>query len=170
MNFRFQKNEKLVADSENGDLPKMEVELVQKQQDNKWQFGNWGVLGISPKGSFITYLRNLYSTPDTFSLAMKYTLTETDVDNDNMRFLLQMYLNPEKEKHYTDKDIIGTYPIDAEDDYYYLKGGIAMGDTQFELKDQKMCMSTLGNELFGVINSLVWCDKVLQKLYISKSV
>lgn len=138
---------------------KMKVDLVQTQQDGSWQFGKWGILGMSPKSAFLNYLSGLYGTDETLSIAMKHTLTEADSDNDKMRFSVQTFINPEKEKHYKDEDVIGTYKI-ADEDFWYLDGSIQLGDTQFGYEKQRMCMSSMGNELFGVINGLVWCDEV----------
>lgn len=164
---RFEEKEKLEINSpSNGTIPKLPIDLVTAQQDNKWQLDNWGILGLSPKGSFLTYLKKAYVDSESISLALKHTLTEVEAENDLMRFQVQAYLNPLKEKHYKDEDVFGTYPIDSADDFWYLKGGIALGDTQFKYDDQKICLSTLGNELFGVIDSLVWCDQVNSRVYI----
>lgn len=141
------------------DLPKLQVDLVQSQQDKLWQFGKWGIVGLSPKGAFLDYLSSVYGTENDLSIAMKHTLTETDSDNDRMRFSIQTFVNPEKEKHYKDEDVIGSYPV-GDEDFWYIDGGIALGDTQFKYSNQRMCLSSMGNELFGVIDSLVWCDQV----------
>jgi hypothetical protein len=91
---------------------------------------------------------------------MKHTLSEADSNNDLLRFLVQVYLNPDKAKHYKDKDVVGTFAIPTEDDYWSVQGSVKLGDTKFGYQNQKVCVSTIGNELFGVIDSLVWCDKV----------
>lgn len=157
---RMSQYEKLITQVDKEVVPKMKVDLVKEQQDNNWQLDQWGVLGISPKGSFLNYLRSLYSDSETISLAVKHTLSEADSDNDLLRFITQVYMNPDKAKHYEDKNVMGPFENPAEDDYWTIQGSIKLGETQFGYTDQKICLSTLGNELFGVIDSLVWCDQV----------
>jgi hypothetical protein len=152
--------EKLTTQTGETSVPKMKVDLVQKQQDDNWQLDQWGVLGISPKGSFLNYLRSLYSDSETITLAVKHTLSEADSDNDLLRFISQVYMNPDKAKHYEDKNVMGPFNMPEEDDYWTIKGSIKLGDTEFGYSNQKICLSTLGNELFGVIDSLVWCDEI----------
>ena len=154
--FRLTQTDKIDTSSSPA---KMQVDMVQTQQDDTWQFGKWGILGMSPKSAFLNYLSELYPKDHALSIVMKHTLTEADSDNDRMRFSVQTFINPEKEKHYKDDDVVGPFPIEDED-FWYIDGDIHLGDTQFNYTKQKMCLSTMGNELFGVINSLVWCDQV----------
>ena len=152
--------EKLNVTSDAGTLPKMKVNLVQKQQNDKWQLGDWGILGISPRGSFFEYLRTIYSKSETISLAAKHTLSEADSDNDLLRYSVQVFLNPDKSKHYKDANVLGPFTTPEGQDHWTVKGSVSLGDTPFGYKDQNICLSSIGNELFGVIDSLVWCNQI----------
>lgn len=159
MYLRLDKSDTL-SEFDQQKIPKMKFDLVTKQQDDTWQLDDWGILGLSPKGQFFSYLRNLYSSSDKVELALKHTLSEADSDNDSLRFKVQPYLNPSKEQHYGLDDVIGTFDVPEGDDYWSIRGSIGMDGTQFKYDNQKICMSTMVNELFGVIDSLVWCDTV----------
>lgn len=152
--------EKLTVKSDSDVVPKMKVNLVQKQQNDKWQLDNWGILGISPSGSFFNYLKGAYSKSDTISLAVKHTLSEADSENDLLRFSVQVFLNPDQSKHYKNSDVLATFPTPEGQDFWSVKGDVTLGDTDFGYKAQNICLSSIGNELFGVIDSLVWCDKI----------
>ena len=160
MYVHMKQYEKLNVTTDSGSVPKMKVNLVQKQQNNKWQLGDWGILGISPRGSFFEYLRNVYSKSETISLAAKHTLSEADSDNDLLRYSVQVFLNPDKAKHYKDENVVGPFATPEGQDYWSVKGSIALGDTTFGYKNQNICLSSIGNELFGVIDSLVWCNEI----------
>jgi hypothetical protein len=159
MFLRLEESNKL-SESDQQSTPKMQFDLVTKQQYDSWQFDKWGVLGLAPKGQFFTYLGQLYSTSDQVRLALKHTLPEKDADNDNLRFKVQAYANPKEEKHYNQDDVIGTFNIPKEDNYWSISGGVSLDGTPFLYDNQKMCLSTMVNELFGVIDSLVWCNQV----------
>ena len=152
--------EKVNISDKNENIPKLKVGLVQTQQDDNWQLDKWGILGISPKGDFFNYLRKIYSKSENIMVALKHTLSEADSDNNLLRYIVQVYMNPDKAKHYEDKNVIGPYQIPTTNDYWNVRGSIKLGDTQFSYKDQNICLSTIGNELFGVIDSLVWCNEV----------
>lgn len=160
MYVRMDQYEKIKTTTDNGKVPKLKVDLVQAQQDNSWQLDTWGVLGVSPNGTFLNYLRTLYAESESISLAVKHTLSEADSDNDLLRYIVQVYLNPDQVKHYKDSNVLGEFQIPPGDNYWTVKGSISLGDTQFKYSDKKICLSSLGNELFGVIDSLVWCDQV----------
>ena len=134
--------------------------MVQSQQDNRWQFDKWGIIGISPKGSFLTYLRKLYFESDSISLALEHTLGTDNSFNHQSRYLVNAFLNPNQEDHYKISDILGTFIIPEDDDFWSIKGSVNLGDTSFSYEDEKICLSTIGDELFGVIDSLVWCNEV----------
>lgn len=169
MYVHMQQHEKLKIQAEKTNVPKMKVDLVQAQQDNNWQLDNWGILGISPKGSFFSYLRQMYSASESISMAFKHTLSEDDSSNEKLRYLVQVYMNPDKTKHYEDKNVLGPFPVPEGDDYWSVNGSIKLGETQFAYNDEKICLSTMGNELFGVIDSLVWCDHIKKMVCDGKS-
>ena len=160
MYLHMQQHEKLKTESENEAVPKMKVDLVQWQQNDSWQLDQWGILGISPKGSFFNYLRQVYSGSESISMAFKHTLSEDDSTNEKLRYLVQVYMNPDKSKHYDDKNVLGTFDTPEEDDYWSINGSVSLGTTPFKYEDQKLCLSTMGNELFGIVDSLVWCEHV----------
>lgn len=153
-------HESVTVEGEGKTVPKLKVDLVQKQQDDNWQLDSWGVVGLSPRGSFLTYLRGLYSETESLSLAVKHTLSEDDSSNAKLRFLVQPYFNPDKSKHYNDKDVTGPFETPVEDDYWSINGSIQLGETSFNYSEEKICLSSMGNELFGVIDFMVWCDQV----------
>ena len=158
---RFEKRKPLeTKNPQEESIPKLSVRLITSQQDNEWSLDKWGVLGLSPQGSFFSYLRRVYSDSESFSLALKHSLVDEEAENELMKFEIQIYLNPLEEKHYRSKDVLGTFPIDTQADYWYVEGSIGLGDTAFQYDNQKMCLSTYGNELFGVIDFITWCEKV----------
>lgn len=159
MYLRLEEGNKL-SENDQKNTPKMKFDLVTQQQYNTWQFDKWGVLGLAPNGQFFTYLNQLYSSSEKVQLALKHNLPEKDADNDNLRFKIQPYVNPKEEKHYNQNDIVGTYDIPKEDNYWSIYGDVSLDGTPFNYKQQKICLNTMVNELFGVIDSLVWCDQV----------
>ena len=156
MYIRLKEDEKL----DNKNPFKFEFDLVTKQQDNNWQFGNWGVLGLAPRGQFMTYLTKTYNGNQDLNIALKYNLSDENADNDSLRFKIQPYVNPNKEKHWKDEDVIGRFEIPPQDNFWSISGSVQLEGTEFGYTNQKMCMTSMVNELFGVIDSLVWCNAV----------
>jgi len=143
-------------------VPKLDLRLIESTQDNNWPLENWGVLGLSPKGSFFTYLESLYDESDMISVALIYESEKKNVDSDSLKWDLNIYMNPDADKHYKHSEVVGTFLIDPSATSWYLSGSVKLPDTEFEYTNQQICLDTYTNDWFGVIDGSIWCERVRQ--------
>lgn len=151
-------------------MPKLDVRLVNSSQGDKWSVQDWGVLGLAPQGSFFNYLNSVYDEDEEISLAIKYNLIDAKASNDDLEYETQVYINPEEKAHYKEEEKVGDYQINAdENNFWYLEGGLNMVDSEFKYSNEQICLDSYTNELFGVVEGDVWCNRVrkivCKKLY-----
>lgn len=157
--LRVSEKESLSKSNNQGvDIPKLNLRMISETQGNSWPLGDWGVLGLSPKGSFFTYLSSLYEENKTISIALKYK--PKDKKAKHLEFEMQAYLNPTHEQHYKEKDVIGRFLVDSSSESWYLNGSVRLPDSELEYPTQKLCLDTYMDEYFGVIDAPVWCERV----------
>ena len=161
--MRFTESEALEIKSESGkEVPKMDLRLVESTQDNTWPLENWGVLGLSPKGSVFSYLNELYDESENISMALKYESKKKKVSSDELTWDLNVYMNPIPEKHYKSSEVVGTFILDPESESWYIDGSVKLPDTEFEYTNQKLCLDSFSNDWIGVIEGTLWCQRVRQ--------
>ena len=130
-------------------------------QDNKWPLNDWGVLGLAPNGSFFNYLHAVYDESEEVSIAVKFNLDNKKATNDDLKYETQIYLNPTDESHYEAKDKVGDFYINTqESNYWYLQGSVELEGTEFKYSNENMCLDTYTNELIGIVEGEVWCNRV----------
>jgi hypothetical protein len=161
--MRFSEKETLKITQEDGStLPKFEIRLITETQDNSWPMSTWGVLGLSPKGTFFKYLSTLYDETPAISLALKYETKNKKASEDELTFTLSPFLNPIPAKHYQEEDILGKFTQDKSSESWYLKGSVSLPGTEFNYPTQKICLDTYTEEWFGIIEGEIWCQRVRQ--------
>ena len=139
--------------------------MIQSTQDNVWPLTSWGVLGLAPKGDFFNYLVGLYDESPKVSLALKHTVYNKDAPSDDLSFNVETFINPDPVKHYKNEDVVGTYLIDTDEvNSWYLEGSISLADTEMGYPSQKICLDSYTNDLFGVVEGNIWCQRVRQKV------
>ena len=159
--MRMTSKESLKVSSESGgNVSKLGVRLVSQTQDNSWPLQTWGVLGMSPRGSFFRYLMELYDESATVSVALKHTVKDRKASSDDLEFSMSAYLNPSPEKHYKNEDVVGTFLLDPESNSWYLNGSISLPDTEFKYDDKKLCLDSYTNDWFGVVEGNIWCGRI----------
>ena len=141
-------------------VSKLDVRLVSQTQDNSWPLQTWGVLGVSPRGSFFRYLMELYDESPTVSLALKHSVKDRKASSDDLEFTLNAYLNPASEKHYKSEDVVGTFLMDPDTDSWYLEGSVRLPDSEFKYDNKKLCLDSFTNDWFGVVEGNIWCMRV----------
>ena len=141
------------------------MQLIQSTQDEKWPLGTWGVIGLAPKGDFFNYLLNVYDETPEIAIALKHTVIDNDVSSEDLSFKVQSYMNPIASQHYQPKNIIGEYIINTDlVNNWYLKGSISLENSDFVYSDQKLCLDSFTNDLFGIIDGEIWCQQVRKQV------
>lgn len=159
--LRFSEKQVLqTASKEAGEAAKLEMRLVQSTQGDTWPLSHWGVLGLSPRGSFFSYLSTMFDETPEISVALKYRTKDKKASEDDLAFDLQAYLNPVPEKHFKDEDVIGKFPIDGESESWYVEGSLRLPDSEFSYPTQRLCLDTFTNEWIGIIEGEIWCQRV----------
>ena len=137
---------------------KLELRLIEETQDNNWPLLEWGVLGLSPAGRFLTYLLDL--SGDSVTLALKHSVVDSKADTASLAFKLDAYLNPIPSKHYKVEDILGPFQMEPNSKWWVLEGSVALGDSELGYKHKKFCVDSFTNAYFGVVEALVWCQRI----------
>ena len=141
-------------------VPKLKLRLVEETQGNSWPLSKWGVVGLSPQGSFMQYLRALYDENEMISIALYHSTLNPGSTSEDLFFDMRMFVNPSKNQHYEKKDVFGTFNVDSEKDSWYLTGGVKLNGTEFQYENTTMCLDSSTNDLFGVIDGELWCQRV----------
>ena len=143
-------------------VPKLPIRLVESSQDDYWVPASDGILGLAPNGSFFKYLKATYDENDSISFAFKHIVYDKTKPSKNLVASVYAYMNPTPERHYVKKDIVGTYPIDKNSTFWYFQGGLELKDSELFYKDQTVCLDTLLPDMFGMVDSSVWCLRAKQ--------
>ena len=141
--------------------------MIDETQDNNWPLLEWGVLGLSPKGSFFTYLLDLYDDSLSVSFALKHSVINSNVGTSSLAFKLDAYLNPIVSKHYSIKDALGPFQRESKTKWWVLNGSVSLDDSELSYQNKKICLDSFTNGFFGVVEALVWCQRIRNKVCLS---
>jgi len=118
----------------NPPVDKAQVDLV--VGGNGWIFNDWGVLGLSPTGTFSKYLTNLYGKKA--DIVFKFHAEDYTVPNDQLVYHLDAYLNPV----YRPVDVIKEIPLDQNAQSWYATANIDFISEKWSFKNEKLCFNT----------------------------
>lgn len=139
--------------------PKLKVRLVEKTQDNVWPLSTWGILGLSPTGAFFQYLQTMFDESKRITITLKYHAWDKRLMSSDLAFRSQIYMNMLWREHFDQEDILGSWYNEKGLSYWYLPGGVKLEGSEFEYKDEKICLDTYTNDYIGVIEGEIWCNR-----------
>ena len=136
------------------DKKKMNVRLIENTQ--QWTLPNTGVLGLSPKGEFAGYVREMYE--DGLSLLFGYT--SFTMDKTIYDFNLSIAQNP----ILAEDQVILRKTIDNESQYWSFEGELQTPNNNLSQKRSQICLSSLGDEAILVDDNVSFCEQLLTTL------
>jgi hypothetical protein len=121
---------------------------------NSWNMKDWGVLGLSPQGSFSKYFSTAYNK--AASLLLLYNLKDKTVQNEDIAFDFRAFINVE----YNDTSVAKVIDVEKSNEFWSTTASIDFISPAFSFKDTNVCFNTITDEIIQVIDVLDRCDAV----------
>jgi hypothetical protein len=131
-------------------VDKMEARLV--VGGNNWILNDWGVLGLSPQGSFSKYFTSVYR--DNASLLLLYQ--STDSSSEKIDFSLRSFVNI----RYNETSVAKVFEINAKNNYWSSEGSMIFISPEFSFTNVSICFNTMKDEIIQVADPEDRCDAV----------
>lgn len=157
---------KTIKDKETSEkIPKLPIRFIDSVQDDFWAPGFNALLGLAPNGTFFKYIKETYDENEKFSMAFKHIAYDKTKISKDLVVTTYPYINPVPEKHYSKKDVVGTFPVDKDSQFWYFNGSLELeGYDDISFQNKKICMDTLLPDMFGIVISRVWCQRIKEKV------
>jgi hypothetical protein len=148
--FRIDLNNTLITT--NPTVDKAEVDLVVNKE--KWILENWGILGLSPNGSFAKYFNQAHGVNST--ILLQYTILDDSAPNSNITFDSSAYLNP---KYYPSALYLN---IDQQPNagYFSGKANAKFASPDLSINNTELCFSTVVDEVILLPEPQKRCEAV----------
>lgn len=128
----------------------VEVDLICR--GNKWNYENWGVVGLAPYGTFVNYIRSLYS-PD-FSIMVHYIADKTHPSQ--IEFNSRTFLNP----HFKKDQVVVEVALKEGDQFWTMEADLDMSIPVSNFKNKLTCISNSNDSLFLFESPINECNEI----------
>lgn len=136
----------------NPKVDKIAVDLV--VGGNSWILNDWGILGLSPAGSFAKFFTQVYG--DKAIVLLQYAADNLKVPNDKLTFDFKAYLNP----NYNATSVVKEFQLDEKAVNWYGIVDIDFIAPEWGFSQKKVCFSTIVDEIIEVVDRTDRCNAV----------
>lgn len=128
----------------------------------KWPTVSIGLLGLSPRGAFSDYLRQMYD--QEMSLLFKFPSYKSD-SNDHLLFETQVVQNPTV----IDDNIAATIILKPNLHFWAFESALESPIKSQSIKDARVCLTSVADYILLLNDAQVFCDDILRKVCGSKN-